>query len=171
MKITQISLSLVLLAGLSLAACKKEAAEPNPNEVTPVVTEQEVPGTAAQSDLSPMAAEARVDDVSTGHALGADGAIADGQSGDDFAPGETVHIAMKVGDTPAGSAVKIIWFGPGEKRIDETTKTVDAGQTYLNFEADTKDWAKGDYKAEIWIGDEKVNTESFQVVDAANAGR
>ena len=109
--------------------------------------------------------------MTTGHALAADGSIASDQKGDDFAPGETVHVAMKIGDTPSGSAVKIVWYGPEDKRINEETKTVATGQTYLNFEADTKGWAKGDYKAEIWIGDENVNTERFQVVDAANAGR
>ncbi|HEV7672008.1 MAG TPA: hypothetical protein VGS22_26100 [Thermoanaerobaculia bacterium] len=170
MKINRILLSIALVSACSFAACKKEA-EPDASEVTPVATESEVPGVASQSDLSPAAAEARIDDVTTGHALAADGSIDTGQGGDDFAPGETVHIAMKVGDTPAGSAVKVVWYGPEDKRINEETKTVETGQVYLNFQADTKGWAKGDYKAEIWIGDENVNTERFQVVDAANAGR
>ncbi len=170
MKINRILLSIALVSACSLAACKKEA-EPDASEVTPVATESEVPGVASQSDLSPAAAESRIDDVTTGHALAADGSIDSAQVGDDFAPGEMVHIAMKVGDTPAGSAVKIVWYGPEDKRINDETKTVATGETYLNFSADTKGWAKGDYKAEIWIGDENVNTERFQVVDAANAGR
>ena len=37
--------------------------------------------------------------------------------------------------------------------------------------ADTGSWAKGDYRAEVWIGDEKVNQQQFQIVDAANAGK
>jgi hypothetical protein len=166
-----IALGLVLVAALSFAGCKKETAEPNADEVTPVATESEVPGATSQSDLSPATAEARVDDVSIGHGLAADGSIDAAQIGDDFAPGEKVHVAMEIGDTPAGSAIKIVWYGPGDNRINEETKTVETGQTYLNFEADTKGWAKGDYRAEIWIGDENVNTERFQVVDAANAGR
>ena len=170
MKINRILLSIALVSACSFAACKKEA-EPDASEVTPVATESEVPGVASQSDLSPAAAESRIDDVTTGHALAADGSIDSAQVGDDFASGETVHIAMKVGDTPSGSAVKIVWYGPEDKRINEETKTVATGETYLNFSADTKGWAKGDYKAEIWIGDENVNTERFQVVDAANAGR
>lgn len=171
MKTNRILLSLALVSVFGFSACQKKEAEPDASEVTPVATESEVPGTSSQSDLSPAAAEARIDDVTTGHALAADGSIDSSQVGDDFAPGETVHVAMKVGDTPAGSAVKVVWYGPEDKRINEESKTVETGQTYLNFEADTKGWAKGDYRAEIWIGDENVNTEKFQVVDAANAGR
>lgn len=168
---TALPLSLALVTALSFAACKKETAEPNPDEVTPMTTEMELPGATGQSDLSPTEAEARVDDVTLGHALAADGSIESSQLGDDFASGEMVHLAMRVGDTPAGSAIKVVWYGPEDKRIDEASKTVATGDVYLNFEADTKGWAKGDYKAEVWIGDENVNTERFQVVDAANAGR
>ncbi len=168
MRIHRISLGLALVGALSFAGCKHE--EPQA-EATPAVTESEIPGTAAQDDLSPIEAETRVDDVTIGHSLAADGSIDSSQVGDNFAPGEMVHIAMKVGDTPPGSAIKIVWYGPEDKRIDEATKTVEAGQMYLNFDADTKGWAKGDYRAEIWIGDENVNTERFQIVDAENAGK
>ncbi len=171
MNVNRILLSLALVSVFGISACQKKEAEPDVSETTPMATESEIPGTSSPSDLSPAAAEARIDDVTTGHALAADGSIDSSQVGDDFAPGETVHIAMKVGDTPAGSAVKVVWYGPEDKRIDEESKTVETGQTYLNFQADTKGWAKGDYRAEIWIGDENVNTERFQVVDAANAGR
>jgi hypothetical protein len=47
-----------------------------------------------------------------------------------------------------------------------------AGQTYLTFKsADTSSWAKGDYRAEVWIGDKKVNTQQFNVVDKSQAGK
>ena len=29
----------------------------------------------------------------------------------------------------------------------------------------------GTNRAEVWIGDEKVNTQQFQIVDAAGAGK
>jgi len=159
-----------------LAACKPkeamETAQPNPDEATTATTEKEVAGVAeTPTDLSPMEAQARIDDVSIGHALGADGAIATDQTGDDFAPGQPAYIAMEVGDTPAGSAVKVAWFGPGETRVGEETKNVATGQRYLNFKADTKGWALGDYRAEVWIGDEKVNTQQFQIVEAGQAGK
>ena len=59
-----------------------------------------------------------------------------------------------------------------ETRIGEEEKTVETGAQYLTFQStDTASWAKGDYRAEIWIGDEKVNQQQFQIVDAGDAGR
>jgi hypothetical protein len=42
----------------------------------------------------------------------------------------------------------------------------------LTFEAaSTSSWQKGDYRAEVWIGDEKVNQQEFNLVDASAAGK
>ncbi len=112
-----------------------------------------------------------VDDVTIGKKVGTDGMIAAEDQGDDFAPGDKVYVTMKVGDAPAGSEVKLAWYGPGETKISDDAKTVVTGEQYMTFEADTASWAKGDYRAEVWIGDEKVNTQQFQLVDAANAGK
>ena len=94
-----------------------------------------------------------------------------GKTGDDFAPGEVVHLAAEVGDTPAGSAIKVVWFGPGETRLAEETKPVPTGAHYLSFNTKTDGWAVGDYRAEVWIGDEKVNTQQFQIVPPSEAGK
>ena len=68
--------------------------------------------------------------------------------------------------------MKVVWFGPGETRVGEETKTVNQGDKHVAFHStDTASWAKGDYRAEVWIGDEKVNTQQFQIVDAGDAGR
>ena len=165
----------VAVAFVAFAACKAktaETAQPNPDEVTTSTSEKEVAGVQAPGDLSPAEAQARIDDVTIGHELGPDGAILAGTGGDDFAPGQPIYLAMEVGDTPAGSAVKVVWFAPGETRIGEETKTVATGSKYLNFNAgNTAGWAKGDYRVEVWIGDEKVNTQQFQIVDKSEAGK
>jgi Tfp pilus assembly protein PilZ len=147
-------------------ACQKtQTAQVNPAEATPRVTETEQPGTTRPADLSPIKAEARIDDVALGHALGADGAIATNRTGDDFEPGKPVYVAMEVADTPADSAVKVVWVGPNETRLGEEVKRVAAGTRYLNFSAgNTGTWATGDYRAEVWIGDEKVASEQFNIV-------
>lgn len=155
-----------------LAACKKTEQEVGGQaEVPPVATTAEQPGTASPSDLNPVAAQSYIDDVTIGHEVGADGTIPTGKTGDDFAPGQPVHIAMKVKDAPAGAGVKVVWFGPGETKINEENKAVPTGATTLSFTTDTKGWAKGDYRADIFIGDEKVNSQQFQIVDAAGAGK
>ena len=54
--------------------------------------------------------------------------------------------------------------------VSRLQKQVETGSQYLTFEtADTGAWQKGDYRAEVWIGDEKVNTQQFQIVDADDA--
>lgn len=159
--------TLFLMLGATLvAACgRDETAEP-PAATTTV----EQPGTASPADVAPTTAQTWIDDVTIGSELGADGNMAVGKTGDDFAPGQPLHIAMEVGDAPPNSSVKVVWYGPGETKIGEESKPVVSGQKYLNFTAsDTASWAKGDYRAEVWIGDEKVNTQQFQIVDAAQA--
>jgi hypothetical protein len=166
--------ALVLPWGLVLGlACARESAEVDDQDDTATqATETEVPGTNQPGDLNPMEAQAHVDDVTIGRQVGADGTIPADAQGDDFAPGEPIVVAMNVGDTPAGSAVKVVWYGPGETKIGEEEKTVQAGQSHLSFNAsDTTSWQKGDYRAEVWTGDEKVNEQQFQIVDKSEAGR
>ena len=166
-------LLLLLMLPLAIACGPKEQAESDdPDDTATSVSEKEKAGVDQPGDLNPVEAQTMVDDVTIGHSTAADGSIAADQQGDDFAPGEEIHVSMEVGDTPAGSAVKVVWYGPGETRIDEETKTVNAGDHYLAFQSkDSTSWAKGDYRAEVWIGDEKVNTQQFQIVDKSEAGR
>ena len=139
-------------------------------EAPATTTTMEQPGTTSPSDVAPVTAQTWIDDVTIGSELGPDGNMAAGKTGDDFAPGHPIHLAMEVGDAPPNSAVKVVWYGPNETKIGDENKPVVAGQKYLNFTApDTKSWAKGDYRAEVWIGDEKVNTQQFQIVDADKA--
>ena len=158
--------TLVGLMGIFAGACgRDETADPTTSVAT---TEQ--PGTASPTDLAPTTAQSYIDDVTIGSELGPDGAMVVGKTGDDFAPGQPIHVAMEVGDAPPSSQVKILWYGPNETKIAEESKPITAGVKYLSFTAgDTASWAKGDYRAEIWIGDEKVNQQQFQIVDATKA--
>jgi len=156
-------------------ACQKanqQTAQTNPAEATPRVTETEQPGTTRPTDLSPIKAEARIDDVAVGSAVGPDGAIPAGNTVDDFEPGKPIYVAMEVADTPADSAVKVVWFGPNETRIAEEVKRVASGSQFLNFSAgNTSTWSKGDYRVEVWLGDEKVASEQFNVVGPGETAR
>lgn len=161
-----ITLFILVTATLVAFACgRDETAEP-PATTTTV----EQPGTSSPADVAPTTAQSWIDDVTIGSELAADGSMAPGKTGDDFAPGQAIYLTMEVGDAPPNSTVKVVWYGPNETKIGEENKPVVAGQKYLGFtSADTKSWAKGDYRAEVWIGDEKVNTQQFQIVDAAKA--
>ena len=165
MKKTLMLVMVVLVASVLFACGRDETAEP-PADVT--MTEQA--GTSSPADISPTTAQSWIDDVTIGSELAADGSMVAGKTGDDFAPGQPIHLTMEVGDAPPSSAVKVVWYGPNETKIGEEDKPVVAGQKYLTFTAtDTASWAKGDYRAEVWIGDEKVNTQQFQIVDDDDA--
>jgi hypothetical protein len=155
-----------------LGACAKEGAETEDAEdVQTTTSEQELPGTTQPGDVSPPVAEMAIDDVKLGSQLDANGTIDAEHGGDDFTPGQPVYVAMNVGDVPAGSTVKVAWYSANETKVGEETKTVAEGVATLNFQAtDTSSWAKGDYRVEVWYGDEKVAEEQFQIVDAENAG-
>jgi hypothetical protein len=167
--------ALLMVSALPLfAACDtSDRAEMTEGGAATQATEQEVPGTNQPNDLNPVEAQTIVDDVTVGHKVGVDGMIAAADQGDDFAPGDPIFVTMKVGDAPAGSAVKVVWFGPDEMRIKEEQKAVNEGDQYLSFEAaNTGSWEKGDYRVEIWVGDEKVNQQQIQIVDnRAEAGK
>jgi hypothetical protein len=135
---------------------------------TVVATGAEQPGTGLPGDISPIRAQMWIDDFTIGSELAPEGNIVAGRTGDDFAPGQTVYYAMETGDAPAGAAVRVVWYGPGERKINEETKTV-TPRGYLNFRADTSGWEKGDYRVEAWVGDERVNTQQFNITDAARA--
>lgn len=165
MKKSTMVVALVLTTVLAFGCGREETAEA-PAETTTV----EQPGMGGASDVSPMNAQTWIDDFTIGSELGADGSMVPAKTGDDFAPGQAIHIAMEVGDAPATSPVMVVWYGPNETKIGEETKTVTAGQKYLTFTAtDTKSWAKGDYRAEVWVGDEKVNSQQFNITDPSKA--
>jgi hypothetical protein len=156
----------VLLMVVFAAACGKDETAEAPAGTTTM----EQPGFGSPADLAPTTAQSYIDDVTIGSELAPDGSMVAGRTGDDFAPGQPIHLTMEVGDAPANSPVMVLWYGPNETRVGEETKSVTQGQKYLSFTAqNTASWAKGDYRAEVWIGDEKVNQQQFQIVDAKDA--
>ena len=166
MKSKVVIAALIMCAAL---ACKKtEEATTGTVQTAAAASTSEIPSTTSPNDLSPVKAQAFIDDVTIGHEVGPDGTIPAGQTGDNFTPGQKVIIAMKVKDAPANSAVKVVYNGPpGDKKVGEQTKNVPAGATFMSFEQNTKGWPKGDYAADVFIGDEKVNTQHFNIVDAS----
>ncbi len=157
-----------LVAAIALAGCgaKPDRAKHDAEKVTPTVTETERPGTAAPSDITPMTARTRISDLKVGNTLGADGAVADNENL--LYPGTALHASIAVGDVPAGSKVKVVWIGPNEQRIADEVKEVAAGVAFLVFHAaDTSAWAAGDYKVEIYLGDELAIADHFMITTKA----
>jgi hypothetical protein len=111
-----------------------------------------------------------VADVSVGHQLGADGAIAAGQDGKHFMPGDPIFIAFKTGGAPAGTAIEIDWMGPQDQRLGSETRQVTAGDSMMHFSTRrTSGWGLGDYHADLLVNGQKVDTEHFSIVNANHA--
>lgn len=134
----------------------------------PVIAEK--PGVSKSGDVSPPAAQAMIDDVNIGVAVANDGRVPAGTSPDDFLPGEDIYLTMDVSDAPAGTAIRVVWIGPNDQQIVTEARTVAAGVSTLKFvKQDTQGWKPGDYRAEVWVGDEKVNDERFDIVSTRSA--
>ena len=132
--------------------------------------EKEKPGIAKSGDVSPPVAQAMVDDVNLGTAVATDGQIPAKNRTDDFVPGEDIYLTMDVSDAPPGTAIRVVWIGPGDKPIDTQIQKVAAGVSTLKFvKQGTRSWQPGDYRAEVWVGDEKVNDEVFDIVSSRSA--
>jgi len=130
----------------------------------------EKPGISQPGDVSPLVAQAMVDDVNVGLAVASDGRVPAGSSPDEFLPGEDIYLTMRVSDAPAGTAIRVVWIGPGDKQIATQARTVAAGVSTLTFvKRDTRSWKPGDYRAEVWVGDEKVDDETFDIVSTRTA--
>ncbi|MEO8275214.1 MAG: hypothetical protein ABI639_03290 [Thermoanaerobaculia bacterium] len=150
---------------LAAAGCSDEPkrAERDFSKTTPSVNEKEQPGNNLPSDISPMTAHLRISDLKVGTVLAANGTVA--ENNNMIPPGEAIHASIAVGDVGADSKVKAVWLGPDGKRISDETKTVMAGAAFLVFDApNTSAWAAGDYKVEIYLGDEVAASDSFNIV-------
>jgi hypothetical protein len=149
---------------------RQEAVEEQP---TTAVSEGEQPGTDQPSDLNPIQAESRIDEVRLGRQAGADNAVPEDAEVDDFAPGDPMVVSMDVSGAPPQSAVKVVWVGPNDARLGEETQQVAPGSMVLMFRApDTSAWKVDDeYRAEVWLADEKVADVDFDVVQSADADK
>jgi hypothetical protein len=108
-----------------------------------------------------------ISDVTVGHQLGADGAIAAGQDGKHFMPGDPVFIAFKTGGAPAGTAVEVDWLGPQDQKLGTETRQVATGDAMMHFSTRrTNGWGLGDYHADLLVNGQKVDTEHFSIVNA-----
>jgi hypothetical protein len=117
--------------------------------------------------VNPTQAKMMVQEPATGHLVGPDGTIPGDQQGKKFSAGEKVIVAFKLADAPVGSEVRVDWYGPNDVKLASEAKKVAAPQTAMAFtELQTSGWNQGTYRAEIWIADQKVDTEQFSIVPA-----
>lgn len=104
-----------------------------------------------------------VSDFRLGAELDKSGRLAQLRS--EFAPGEPVYLSMQVNYMPRSALVSIYWYGPNNLTLGHETQTVSSGQAWLRFvRTDTRSWPEGAYRAEVWIGNEKIEVQHFDIL-------
>jgi hypothetical protein len=113
-----------------------------------------------------------VSDVTVGHQLGADGAMAAGQDGKSFVPGQPVFVAINSGSAPAGTTIAVEWYGPNDQKLLTDQKQVKSGESMTNFASNrTSGWGLGDYRIDVLVNGQKVDTEHFSMVNENHADK
>ncbi len=126
------------------AACSRDTTEP-------VVM-------ATDEATSAISKETWVDEVQLSSTSGT-------ASRDGYRPGEALELSMSVEDAPRGTVVTTYWYGPENRQLAYESQTVDAEERQISFQQEnTHAWAAGTYRAEVWVGDNKVEEESFNIV-------
>jgi hypothetical protein len=141
-----VNTSTVLLSAAVLlltAACSKQA-------------EQVSSATEQASDA--LNKESWIDDVRLSSTT-----AAPSQAG--YAAGDTLQLSMSVEDAPRGTMVTTYWYGPENRQLSYESQTVDPNERQLNFDQEnTHAWEPGSYRAEVWVGQDKVEEEKFDIV-------
>lgn len=128
------------------------------------------PAETAENTSATQTAGKAIGDVTVGHKLGAAGSIANGQQGKNFQAGQPVYIALATGDATPGTKVEVDWYGPNDQKLASDQKQVASGDTVLHFAAlQTAGWSLGDYRADLLVDGQKVDTEHFSIVNAGQA--
>ena len=141
----------ILVLAMAAIGCKTEKKEAAPQ---PEVASTPVDIFAIQTKW--------LSDFALGGEAGPDGTVTAAKNA--FAPGDAIYYSMKVGAAPPASAVKVMWVGPAEAKLGEEMKGIASGQKTLSFQSpDTAAWAPGTYEAQIWVVDEKVNSQRFTI--------
>lgn len=119
---------------------------------------------AAAEATNAISTETWVDDVRVSGAADSGTGAASG-SARGLTPGTQLQLSMSVEDAPQGTVVTTYWYGPENRQLAYESKTVEPQQREMKFsQENTHDWAAGTYHAEVWIGEDKVEEESFEIV-------
>lgn len=158
--------ALAILAALSLAACRQDAAPPAPAAPTaPEAASVAADPAAAPAEPKP-GSELSVTQVETGADVGTDLRVITTQ--DNFAPNETVIVAITLANAsaaPVNGQVTARWVGPDGQIFNEESQQKDfSGHQTVNFRvAEPKGFKPGNYKLEIALNGSVVQTHDFSI--------
>ena len=148
-RLTRYALMLALVP--ALAACGGD------DEVTPEIETQ--PGAEVTIE------ELRITDVELGRSVGTDNRITDDRDTDDFAPMDTIYVAVETEGAVAGSPLTARWTFQDGQVVDESSQTISpTGPAVTQFHISKPDgFPVGNYSVEILLNGRSVEKKDFEV--------
>ena len=172
-----LKLPLIALVPIALGACTSGESGPSGgNDKDGTYATGRLP-TAAEVQqhavLASQEAEERPQAVSetvVGRTSDTGGSIPVAERTERFAPGEEIHVAVRVEQPSPKARVRIAWFGPNNNLLGEDARPVSSDDEYVHFSiGGNKATDPGEYRAEVWVDDQKVDERRFAVVAATQA--
>ena len=107
----------------------------------------------------------QVTSVDLGKSIGADKRVNDNAEADDFAPNETIYASVATEGTGANATLTARWTYQDGQVVDESTQTISpTGPSVTEFHISKPDgFPKGDYKVEILLNGQSVQSKDFEV--------
>lgn len=86
--------------------------------------------------------------------------------------GQTVRLVTEIQGAPTHTPVSVVWFGPDNQELRKETSWTAEGVSSIAFAvADTASWQTGNYRAELWVADEKVKQQAFAITHAVDTSK
>ncbi|HET6778161.1 MAG TPA: hypothetical protein VFH26_04685 [Gemmatimonadales bacterium] len=110
-----------------------------------------------------VATAVRVADVKLGRAVGADKRVT--EETDDFRPTDVIYAVVETQGSGSTAALQARWTYEDGQVVDESSRNISAaGGDFTEFHiSKPSGWPKGNYKVEILLNGQPVETEDFEV--------
>ena len=107
----------------------------------------------------------QVTSVDLGKSIGGDKRVNDNATTDDFAPNETIYASVATEGTGENATLTARWTYQDGQVVDETSQTISpTGPSITEFHISKPDgFPKGDYKVEILLNGQSVQSKDFEV--------
>jgi hypothetical protein len=112
---------------------------------------------------SEVASAVRVSDVKLGRSIGADKRLTD--ETDNFRPTDVIYAVVQTQGSGASAELQARWTYEDGQVVDESSRNISAaGGDFTEFHiSKPSGWPKGNYKVEILLNGQPVETEDFEV--------
>ena len=161
------TLAVALVAAVAVAGCKKNDNANTSADTTPAATTPEATPPASNPPAGPMdtttppATSPILTGLDLGNAVGTDNRVT--TPGTSFAKGDTIHASVATnGDQAATLTAR--WTYQDGQVVHNEDKSVPAGAQVTDFSISKPDgWPAGDYKVEVLIDGNLVQSKDFSV--------